>query len=1353
MTHACPPSHLLPLLEPLEPRLLLTGQPVGIADSLINEGDSGYVVHAFDVHLMFAQSTAASVDWRTLPGTADAMGIDYQAGYGATLYFEPGSTRPTTGIQVKVYGDTQGEQDEYFYIQLYNPVNLTIAGSVAMITILDNDAARIHSDSPTVVSEGDTGWISRTATVRRVGKTTNACSVDYSPIATTTPGVIAATPGVDYKGTSGTLHFAAGQTVATIPFQVQGDTIWEGMPEGFRFQFSNPQSCIFDAVAPNFADVFINNEDEPGFACPPAQLIEGNSGTHNMRFAVTVQGQLAANYSVNIYTEGGTATPNVDYTPVNVSLTFGPGSATTQYVDVPIIGDLLTESNEVFYLKESTSYESSPGAIEIVMGGLSTGTILSDELAWGLHVLSVGVRDPGPDFELAGDVAAGRVHDAFAQLPNVLNNELLVLNTGDSGNTWKLYNAIVSMRNLVHANDTFVFYFASHGAQPEDGDETAVLAQYNSAHPTWRHSAKGDEMMLLSRVNNLTPSDFVTDDAFSGYFRNNTIWNNVDKLFLIDTCYSGGFMGSVGTTDSGDLGTLPRAGVIAAAAEGDFGKATLDGSLGVYVHDFGNALANAVVALKDEPDLTYSDLFDQITVEGKVYNGKDGYITDITLPDGRTPVAIDFEPYQKLSANFVGGLAPWRALPFGGRQKATYYDADGDLVTVSLQGPGQGEVLLPTGSSADAESISLSGTTGQTQLVVQTARGRLTSVGGICADGELQAISASSTDLTEYCSVLGTLGSLVLHDTTGATIQIGGTPTSKPATLVFDQVKDTGLVSAMPLASLTATEWLDTDGVLQEIRAPWIGTLSIAGKTTVTPKIAGDFAANLTLSGNGVAAKGKTLGSATIKGSVASSVWDLTGPVGALIVSGTVGAVQQPWVLRNSAAIASLTFGDVIDGQVQGTANIGAVKATRWQAGSLSANTVTSISTTGAAATKTAAAIPGDFAADLTLAGVGVTPKTKTLGSASIKGNVGATTWDLTGPVGTLAITGTVGEAGTPWQLTGPSMVGTLALGDVTNAAVTVNGSLGAVKAMRWLAGAIQANMATSITTTGLPLAKPPVSGDFGAAVTLSGVGVTGLAKTLGSAAIAGNVGATTWDLTGPVGTLAITGTVGTVNQPWQLTHPTVLGGLTLGNVLHAAVTVAGDVGAVKAVRWLGGVVTAAKIASITTTGLACTKTAPAVLGNFGADVTVTGGGLKPVLGNLTVAGWLDGATILSTAGPVGTLTVGGMRDSTIQVGSVVVADVANHKTLGGLTVGGITGQAAPFFINSNVSAWTMGTVTLRDVLTANAGHTPQAFGVQAHTVATYSRYAGKAVAKKESNLTGQAPTFDPVGDYSVQLV
>jgi hypothetical protein len=89
---------------------------------------------------------------------------------------------------------------------------------------------------------------------------------------------------------------------------------------------------------------------------------------------------------------------------------------------------------------------------------------------------------------------------------------------------------------------------------------------------------------------------------------------------------------------------------------------------------------------------------------------------------------------------------------------------------------------------------------------------------------------------------------------------------------------------------------------------------------------------------------------------------------------------------------------------------------------------------------------------------------------------------------------------------------------------------------------------------------------------------------------------------------------------------------------------------------------------------------------------------------------------------------------------------------LSGLTVKGIKGQAFSF-INSTVSAWAVGSVTLRDVQTDNAGHTPQAFGLQAHTVATYSRHEGKAVARKGSKLTGQAPAFDPVGDYSVQLI
>jgi len=563
-------------------------------------------------------------------------------------------------------------------------------------------------------------------------------------------------------------------------------------------------------------------------------------------------------------------------------------------------------------------------------------------------------------------------------------------------------------------------------------------------------------------------------------------------------------------------------------------------------------------------------------------------------------------------------------------KKWSFIDEDGTPVAVSWTGKGTATLERwrnPANGRGNLRFITVNGSDAASGLRIATTGQKVdTAVEAITVRGPMGTLAAATTDLLGPLDVQGTLVKATFDEAAGATIQIGGTPTSKPATLVFDQVRDTSIVSGMPIASLKAAEWLDTDGILQEIKAPWIGTLSITGKTTVTPKVAGDFAANLTLSGNGVAAKGKTLGAVTIKGSVAPSVWDLTGPVGALIVSGTVG------------------------------------------------------------------------------------------------------------------------EAAAPWQLTGPSMVGTLTLGDVTNANVTVSGALGAVKALRWLAGAIQATKAASLTTTGVTTSKPPVIGDFGADVTLSGAGVTGTAKTLGSASIKGSVGASIWDLTGPVGTLAITGTVGTVAQPWQLVHPANLGGLTLGDVTNAVVSITGDCGAIKAKRWQDGSIQAAKIASIAATGVAGTKTVQAIPGDFGADVTLTNALAKAALGTLTVAGWLDGATVAS-AGPLGTVKVGGMRDSRVEA-----HDAGTQKSIGSFTVTGISGQAEAF-INSSLTGDSLGTLVLRDVRTNNGANGGADFGVTGHIISSYTRWQGKAVAKKGSKLTGQAPAFDPVGDYSVQLI
>jgi hypothetical protein len=205
-----------------------------------------------------------------------------------------------------------------------------------------------------------------------------------------------------------------------------------------------------------------------------------------------------------------------------------------------------------------------------------------------------------------------------------------------------------------------------------------------------------------------------------------------------------------------------------------------------------------------------------------------------------------------------------------------------------------------------------------------------------------------------------------------------------------------------------------------------------------------------------------------------------------------------------------------------------------------------------------------------------------------------------------------------------------------------------------------------------------------------------------------------------------------------------MVGTLALGDVTNVNVTVSGAVGAVKAIRWLAGSVQATKAASIATTGLA----KPPVIGDFGANVTLTNALAKVALGTLTVAGWLDGSTI-SSAGALGTLTVGGLRSSTITAGDLGETP-ATQMALGSLTVKGIAGET-DLVLGSSISAWSLGRVTLRDVNPANGG---TVFGVKGHTLASYTRYGGKVVAKKATKLTG--PLEDAVEDdtdFSVAVV
>jgi probable HAF family extracellular repeat protein len=110
----------------------------------------------------------------------------------------------------------------------------------------------------------------------------------------------------------------------------------------------------------------------PDLTINNASVIEGNSGTVNAVFTVTLSTTSSVPVTVNYATADGTATAGGDYHPVSGTLTFGPGE-TTKTIIVPVNGDRLAEPNETFFVNLSGATSAT------VASGQGQGTIVDDE--------------------------------------------------------------------------------------------------------------------------------------------------------------------------------------------------------------------------------------------------------------------------------------------------------------------------------------------------------------------------------------------------------------------------------------------------------------------------------------------------------------------------------------------------------------------------------------------------------------------------------------------------------------------------------------------------------------------------------------------------------------------------------------------------------------------------------------------------------------------------------------------------------------------------------------------------------------------------------------------------------------
>jgi subtilisin family serine protease len=118
----------------------------------------------------------------------------------------------------------------------------------------------------------------------------------------------------------------------------------------------------------------LNAAPPVGITISGGSVVEGNSGTVQLAFTVSLSASAADVVTVNYATGGGTATAGGDYVAQSGPLSFAPGE-TSKTILVDVIGDTAFESNETFNVTLSGASANAR-----VQTASATGTITNDDV-------------------------------------------------------------------------------------------------------------------------------------------------------------------------------------------------------------------------------------------------------------------------------------------------------------------------------------------------------------------------------------------------------------------------------------------------------------------------------------------------------------------------------------------------------------------------------------------------------------------------------------------------------------------------------------------------------------------------------------------------------------------------------------------------------------------------------------------------------------------------------------------------------------------------------------------------------------------------------------------------------------
>ncbi|HEX4853076.1 putative Ig domain-containing protein [Arenimonas sp.] len=417
---------------------------IAVSPASVSEDGATNLTYTVTRSAALAGSTVVNL---TTGGTATS-GVDYTGGV-ATVTIPGGATTATVTIDPTVDGTV--EADETVILTVAAGAGYSVgAPASATGTVLNDDVPTATiSVSPANVAEDGVPNLVYTVTLNQASL--SATSVNY------TIGGTAAN-GTDYGTIASPLVIPAGTTTGTITVNPTADATIEANE---TVALTLAAGAGYTVGVPNAATGTILNDDLPNLVINDVTANEGNAGTTNFTFTVSLSAPAGpGGVTFDIASANGTATGGVDYVANSLTGQTIPAGSSTYTFTVLVNGDALNEPSETFFVNVTNVINA------VVVDGQGVGTVVNDDPLPSISINDVSVVEGNAgtaiaSFQITLSAASGQSVNvnyasangtATAPADYIANSGTLIFAPGQVSQTLIL---LVNGEITPEANETF----------------------------------------------------------------------------------------------------------------------------------------------------------------------------------------------------------------------------------------------------------------------------------------------------------------------------------------------------------------------------------------------------------------------------------------------------------------------------------------------------------------------------------------------------------------------------------------------------------------------------------------------------------------------------------------------------------------------------------------------------------------------------------------------------------------------------------------------------------------------------------------------------------------------------------